>query len=360
MKVAIVGGVRPHVIKIAAFQRELMKYNRSASKAIETVFIHSGQHYTSTLADDLIEELGVVFDYRLSHSSQDPTIILAEMIKGIRSILQHCADVDRVVVIGDTNTTLAGAIAAVHSNIPVVHIESGIRSGDLGVIEEINRKAVDHMSKIHFCVTKSGVENLAKENITQNVYWTGDPSYDFFKEYAETANTNKFDTNQKYVLVTMHKLANVRNNEIFENLLNALAHFDRQIVFIMHPKMHTILENTQVPKPDNILFLEALGYGEMLAALKNCHFLLTDSGGLQKEAYYLGKRCIVRRDTFGWTNLVNAGIHISCGSDVEAILTALRIMDEKITSNERTVSIEEFIRPHACQYTLEILSSLEL
>lgn len=359
--VAIIGGVRPHFIKIAALQSAIKNYNLRATDKLKITYINSNQHYDPELTQ-FINELGVHFDFTISHPSKDPVDILGNMIIGIHSILKKIENLDIVIVIGDTSTTLAGAIAASRCGIPVIHIEAGIRSGDLSVIEEIHRRAVDHISAAHFCITKSGVENLRRENISRFVYWTGDLSYNFFLDYAQQQpDTLDGFSKGEYILVTLHKSSNFFSDHILRNTIQALKEYSnlsRKVIFVTHPKTRKAISDLALDVGKRVTLLESLPYNKMLSAIKGSYFILTDSGGVQKEAYYLRKRCLVRRDTLGWSNLIDAGIHKLTGKTPEGILTDLFSMEKLISSDEEYPEIDEFIRQGSCEYALEIVSLL--
>jgi len=357
-KLLIIGGVRPHFMKIAALQSAIFNYNKTSKSKIVASYINSGQHYDAELIQS-IQELNIKFDYTLTHSDFEPVHVLGNMISNIYDVFRKNERPDWVVVIGDTSTTLSATIAASRSLLPVVHLEAGIRAGNLNVVEEANRRAVDHLSSLHFCITKSGVGNLAKEGITDTVYWTGDLSYDYFFQYAKL-QPNCLDNllPQGYILVTLHKANNFLSDENLKNLVIALHAFSkpsRKVVFVTHPKTRRLLHSLGLPT-SNIIFLDSLPYGKMISAIKGCLFLVTDSGGLQKEAYYLRKRCLVRRDTPGWTSLIEEKIHRIVQNTHSVLLNDLLEMEEVALSEKLCPEVDDFFRENSCQYALDILS----
>ncbi len=362
IKIAVIGGVRPHFIKIAALQSSIKIFNQNhQGTLIDAIYINSGQQYDVGLLQ-YISELGVRFDFTISHSSRDPVHILGSMIIEIYEILKTIDQLKWVLIIGDTSTSFAGTIAATRLGIPVVHIEAGIRSYDLTVIEEIHRRSIDHISTVLFCLNKSGVENLAREGINKNVFWTGDLSYDFFMEYSGKHPPTIFGLpDQGYILVTLHKSSNYKSEDVLKNVIKALEEFakkSRIVVFVTHPKNRSMLEELGLIHSKNIVFFEPLSFGNMISAIKGCKFLLTDSGGLQKEAYYLGKRCLIRRETIGWTDFIESGVHKLTGTDHNDILNDLIDFENLVETQKNIQDVNGFIREEACNYALRTLLEL--
>jgi len=294
MNLFVIGGVRPQFIKIAAFQREIKKYNSTFPQKINAYYLNSGQHYDFNLSDVLIKDLGIQFDYTLVHQDRRPIYVLGNMITGIYDILSTIDNrPDWVIVFGDTNSTLAGAYASARLGLPIVHVEAGVRSGDITSPEEIHRRIVSHISSAHFCTLRSCVTNLSNEGIVDKVYWTGDLCYDFFVDYANSLRNN-IDPfiNGEYVLVTLHKSVNLESDKLLINLVNVLEEYQRPSIFVMHPKCQERLKQLALLKSNKkINYVPSLSYKDMISAMKGCAFIITDSGGIQREAYYLKKRC---------------------------------------------------------------------
>lgn len=362
INVAFVAGVRPQYIKVAAFQSAIEKFNRASNCQIRAKYVNSGQHYDDVLARAITHELGVHFDYELSHENHEPVHLLGSMIVGIHEILTGMdPQPSWVVVFGDTNTTVAAAFAAARARFRIVHVESGVRSGDLSSPEEINRRMVDHISSVHFCTSKSSAENLQKENICKDVFWTGDLGYDFFMEQSKIRPMGLGDTaDLDYVLVTLHKPANLKSDKVLANLVQVLAKQARPIIFIMHPNCKRRLEELRLLfQTEKIRFLDAVPFLTMISAMKGCAYIVTDSGGIQREAYYLRKRCLLRRDSVGWSSFVEAGIHRLIGSDQASIQSGVDWIEQAL-AKAHYGRIDGFLREDAVDYALNTLVGLSL
>ncbi len=358
MRVAIIGGVRPHFIKIAALQNAINEYNSAFinTEKIDAVYINSGQHYDAELCS-IIDELGVKFDCTLRQQDTDEIHIIGNIINDLYDTFKKYQKFDYVITIGDTTTTLATAVSAARLHYPVVHIEAGIRSGKLDSIEEAHRRMVDHVSSLHFCITKTGLKNLKLEGISDSAVWTGDLSYDFFKSYAnKQANTFSNMKADSYILATMHKSRNFESDDVIRNVIYALSEYPCEVLFVMHPKTRKKLFELGLTKSPGIRFVESISYGEMLSAIKGCKFLFTDSGGLQKEALFLSKRCLVRQDNTGWVNLINTNIHSLTGRNKDEILRDLQKMERVASLSDGFLNaVNEYVRPSACNFALKTL-----
>jgi UDP-N-acetylglucosamine 2-epimerase len=265
-----------------------------------------------------------------------------------------------IIVMGDATTTFVGAVVAVRKGYPVVHIEAGVRSGSLSSIEEMHRRIVSHIAEVHFCTSQNCVENLKLENITQNVFWSGDIAHDFIVDKANN-NINLPDIPENgYILVTMHKPINVESPEIITNLISVLSEYQRKSIFVVHPRTKKTLSMLGFDgQINNVNIIEALPYLQMLSAIKRCSFIITDSGGLQREAYYLKKRCLVRRDSVGWTNFIDAGIHHLIAGDQDNIKSGLEWAEKSLLETYPNID-KEFIRKDSWKYALDTLANLSL
>jgi UDP-GlcNAc3NAcA epimerase len=309
----------------------------------------------------LIRELGIKFDYQIMHDNKDPVSIFSNMIVQIHKFISDMPDKPKcTLVLGDATTTLAGALASTRIGIPVVHIEAGVRSGDLSTIEELHRRAVSHISTVHFCSSKSGIDNLNKEGITKNVFWTGDLSYDYFLNLAKSQYSGIDGMPADgYILITLHKPININSEETLKNLLTVLSVYNRKVAFILHPRTRQKIQEFDLYNSHNITFLDSLPYKKMVSAMKGAAFIITDSGGIQREATYLRKHCLVRRETLGWSSLITAGIHHLIGRDMNSISDGLEWAENAI-KNVDFIHTEEFSRGGAGEYALQVLTDIFL
>ncbi len=345
IKILTVIGARPQIIKSSALDRAIKK---SYSKEIQEVILHTGQHYDDTMSDVFFREMGISQpNYNLNVGSGTHGKQTASMIEGIENI----ALIEKpaaIVVYGDTNSTLAAAITASKLKIPLVHIEAGLRSFNKTMPEEINRIVCDHCSTLLFTPTISGYNNLIKEGFNQNnespftinnpgVFHCGDVMYDntlYFSDVAEASSNIISDLeliNKDFLLVTIHRDSNTdvpeRLNAILEAINEISIKEHVQIVFPMHPRTKASLEKMGKSAMDaikkNPLFkiIQPASFLEMLLLEKHCSMILTDSGGVQKEAFFLHKPCIVLRSETEWVELVE------CGNSILADANAQRIKD---------------------------------
>jgi len=327
MKIVTVVGTRPQFIKMAPVSRELRKH-------FNEIVLHTGQHYNYEMNKIFFEQLNIPEpDYYLGVGSGTHGYQTGEMIKRIEKILLE-EKPDLVLVYGDTNSTLAGALAAVKLHIKVAHVEAGLRSFDKRMPEEVNRILTDHISDILFCPTETAVKNLYNEGIKNGVYLTGDVMFDALLTNIQIAERNsKILTElglkpKDYCLATVHRAENTDNRKNLENIINAFIESEELIVFPAHPrtvkslKIYGLLD--RLKKAENVLLIKPVGYLDMLLLEKNAKKILTDSGGVQKEAYLLKVPCITLRERTEWIETVEDGWNILVGANKEKILKALK------------------------------------
>jgi UDP-N-acetylglucosamine 2-epimerase (non-hydrolysing) len=323
MKISSVVGARPNFIKLAPVSRELRK-------EFDEIIIHTGQHYDYEMDKIFFDELGIPEpDYHLGVGSGTHGYQTGEMIKRVEEVLMK-EKPDLVIVYGDTNTTLAGALAAVKLHIKVAHVEAGLRSFDKRMPEEINRVLVDHCSDILFCPTKTAVENLKREGIVEGVYLVGDVMVDILKECIEIAEKrskilDELDLKPKdYYLATVHRAENTDDFERLKNIVEAFCEVGN-IVFPCHPRTEKRLKEYGLwnKLTKNVKVIKPVGYLDMLILEKNAKKIITDSGGVQKEAYILKVPCITLRETTEWIETVEDGWNILVGADKEKIIRAI-------------------------------------
>ncbi len=344
INIAIIAGVRAQYIKMASFQRAISRWNQTNDEKIRGFFINSGQHYDDDLAGIFFKELDIRFDYDLTHTYLNirPINIFGEMVIKLYDVLSQIPDdIHWAIVFGDANTTLAGALAATRKGIKLIHVESGQRSGYKSP-EEVNRIATDHISDVHFVSSRHYQERLENEGITNHVYWTGDIIYDLIKEIEPSVlpGLSGFE-NQNYVLASIHREENVLSDEIMINVMRTLNQYTKKVAFIGHPRVRQRLRELNLHNLENIKLINTLGYHDMIAAIKGCSFLITDSGAFQRESYYLGKRCLTRQNEPHWESLIRAGVHKTVGTRSEDILDGFNWIENEI-QKDRFPHIEDF------------------
>ncbi|MBR4330236.1 MAG: UDP-N-acetylglucosamine 2-epimerase (non-hydrolyzing) [Candidatus Riflebacteria bacterium] len=342
MKIISVVGARPQFIKAAVVSRAVSAYNQSASKRIEEKIVHTGQHYDHNMSDIFFEELQLPLPcYNLAVGSKSHAEQTGEMMVGLEKIFLN-EKPDIVVLFGDTNSTLAGALTASKLHIPIAHVEAGLRSFNREMPEEINRVITDQLSSILFCPTDIAVENLKNEgipnkNISSKVVKTGDVMFDAAKYYSKKAKEKWVVDNDlkanSYILTTVHRAENTDSLERLSNIISALAKISDdccQVVFPVHPRtMGVITHNAELKnKLDNssIKIISAIGYLDMLCAESNSRLIITDSGGIQKEAYFHKKLCVTLRKETEWKELVDAGWNRTTDLQADSIIETVSQM----------------------------------
>jgi UDP-N-acetylglucosamine 2-epimerase (non-hydrolysing) len=325
MRIASIVGVRPQFVKASVVSRELRKNN-------EEILIHTGQHYDYQMNKVFFEELNIPEpDYHLDIGSGSHGYQTGEMLKKIEEVLIK-EKPDLVLTYGDTNSTLAGALAASKLHIKTAHIESGLRSFDKSMPEEINRIVTDHCSDILFCPTTTAIENLKKEGIEKNVYLTGDVMVDsllYNREIAENKSTILNDLGLKskgYIVVTIHRASNTNNEQNLKNIVNAFSELKETIVFPLHPRTDKFLKKYGLydKLKSSVILIEPLGSFEFIKLMNNAKMILTDSGGVQKEAYVLKVPCITLRENTEWVETVNDEWNVLVGTDKEKIVRTIK------------------------------------
>jgi UDP-N-acetylglucosamine 2-epimerase (non-hydrolysing) len=307
MRLLSLVGARPQIIKEAIVHKRLKEHY------IEEILVHSGQHYDYNMSDVFFEVLGIKNpDYNLNVGSASHGEMTGKiMIEFEKVVLKEKPDM--ILVYGDTNTTLAGAIVGAKLKIPVAHIEAGVRQEPKDMPEEINRILTDHVSTYLFCPSMLAVENLKKEGIEKGVYFAGDVMYDL---YLQMEKSFRYDTykaldleENEYILVTLHRDFNVDSKEKLGKILQQLKKISEQIKIVLpiHPRTKKRIEEFKLWKYlENAVIIEPVDYLNLMGLVKNCWKVITDSGGLQKEAYFAGKQAVVVMPDTGWRELVEA------------------------------------------------------
>jgi UDP-N-acetylglucosamine 2-epimerase len=334
MKIVTIVGARPQFIKAAPVSRAIRDHNEDEKNPrITEVLVHTGQHYDHGMSQIFFDELDISEpNLNLGVGSGTHGWQTGQMLVRIEEVLLT-EKPDFVVVYGDTNSTLAGALAAVKLRIPVAHVEAGLRSFNREMPEEHNRVVTDHCSDLLFCPTQRAVDNLAREGVTNGVHLVGDTMYDAVLQCAAIAqkrSTILEDLNlepKTYLLTTIHRPYNTDIPENLQNILSAFAEIGEVIVFPVHPRTRkkiAKLEDRFLHDLTNIKMIEPVGYLDMLVLEENARLILTDSGGMQKEAYFFGVPCITLRPETEWLETVEVGWNVLAGSDTESILAAYK------------------------------------
>lgn len=333
MKIVTIIGARPQFIKAAAVSRALIQGYGDHNPKIKEIIVHTGQHYDHNMSQAFFDCLKIPKpDYNLNVGSGNHGQMTAAMLAKIEEVLL-IEKPDWVLVYGDTNSTLAGALAASKLHIPIAHVEAGLRSFNRHMPEEINRVLTDHVSKLLFAPTYTAVINLEKEGIFNGVLQVGDvmlDNYLLFKSMATQKSRilNKLEARPKqYCLATLHRQENTDDAVRLDGIFQALIVISRQscpVILPLHPRTRKALERNgiTIESLSNILLIDPVDYIDMICLQVNAGVILTDSGGIQKEAYFAGVPCVTLRDETEWVETVESGVNYLCGADTTLILEA--------------------------------------
>lgn len=353
-KIVTIIGARPQIIKAAALSRAI---SNNFSNQITEIIVHTGQHYDENMSQVFFNELGIPQpNYNLNVGSGSHGKQTATMISGIEEILIN-EKPNAIVLYGDTNSTLAGAIAASKIHVPIVHIEAGLRSFNKAMPEEINRIMCDHASTLLFSPTKTGFQNLVTEGFKTNankpysannpkIYHSGDVMYDnslHFSEIAEQKSDIISKHNlikDKFILATIHRNNNtdepVRLNALFNALYNISEENKLDVLLPLHPRTAKLLEQNldknlfeKINSSTYFKIIPPASFLEMIALEKNCKIVMTDSGGVQKEAFYFEKPCVILRPETEWVELVECGTAIITDANEQKIVEAFKMLTTK-------------------------------
>lgn len=321
MKIVTIVGARPQFIKSVPVSREFQK------NKINEVLIHTGQHFDENMSDIFFDQMKILKpNYELNINNLKHGAMTGQMLERIEDIL--CTErPDYELVYGDTNSTLAGALAASKLNIKLIHVEAGLRSFNMKMPEEINRIITDRLSSYLFCPTDTAVNNLEREGFTSfdcKVIKSGDVMQDAANIFTQFARKPNVDIPDDFILCTIHRQENTDDEFKLKSILESLNFIakDRQIILPIHPRTKNKLlqYNLNTSMNNNLILIEPVGYLEMLFLLNKCSLVITDSGGLQKEAFFFHKLCLTLRSETEWTELVQNGFNFICGSDFKSIL----------------------------------------
>ncbi|AWX44538.1 UDP-2,3-diacetamido-2,3-dideoxyglucuronic acid 2-epimerase [Flagellimonas maritima] len=334
MKIVTILGARPQFIKASSLSREIAKRNE-----IEEIIIHTGQHFDVNMSAIFFKEMEIPEPkYNLEINSLSHGAMTGRMLEEIEKILL-LERPDWTVVYGDTNSTIAGALASKKLHMKVAHVEAGLRSYEMRMPEEINRILTDQISDILFCPTQIAVDNLRSEgfeNKDSKIYMSGDIMYDSALHYKTKMKRPIGLVNESsYILVTIHRQENTDDSQRLKNIietLNRLASDGENFLWPMHPRTKKIIEASGIPVKFNCI--EPVGYLEMLYLIDNCSSIITDSGGLQKEAYFFNKFCITLRDSTEWVELVDNNVNKLMNVDDSTLYENIKShLDNKVDSS---------------------------
>jgi len=354
--IGVVTGTRPEIIKMAPIIRALKKAQ------LPSIFVHCGQHYDYNMAQQFIENLELATpDYLLKIESSSAGAQTAEILTKMDSLL-GTVEPSIVLVEGDTNTVLSAALAANKRVIPIGHVEAGLRSFDLRMPEEHNRRLTDHLSEYLFAPTERAKSNLTKENVWGKIYLTGNTAIDAVKEHIPIAEKESKILKQipfeKFALATAHRAENVDDIAVLKSFMEVLSKSPLPIVYPMHPRTKKRLQENnmlkQIEQLENVLILPPLGYLDFLILMKNCKLIITDSGGIQEEATApnIRKKVLVIRLSTERQEAVESGFAKVVGTDQNIILSAI---NESIEKHEDLPSVSPFGDGTAAQKTVDIL-----
>lgn len=314
VKVLAVVGARPQFVKAAAIAAA---HQRGAfGRRLDLVWVHTGQHYDPLMSDVFFKELRLPKPrYHLSTGGKDPATGMAEMLRGLERTIAH-ARPSAVLVFGDTNSTLAGAISAAKAGILLAHVEAGLRSFDRRMPEEENRVVTDHLSQLLLCPTRRAVSWLAQEGIRKGVYFVGDVMADLILAYRRRRRPSS-DDREAYYLATIHRNFNTDDPARLGRILRCLQSMDLPVVFPLHPRTRQRITVDRalkglVSRSGNLRIIEPVPYGRMLDLQAGSRGVLTDSGGIQKEAFLLGVPCVTFRGETEWPETVDSGLNTLC------------------------------------------------
>ena len=350
MKIVTIIGARPQFIKAAVVSRAIANFNKdvtSSSLLVTEVIVHTGQHYDRNMSDVFFEEMRSPRpDYFLNINGLSHGAMTGQMLDKIETVLVE-EKPDFVLVYGDTNTTLGGALAAAKLHLTVAHVEAGLRSFNRKMPEEINRVLTDHVANFLFCPTKQAVENLKAEGLIEkelavsnnngtypihnpNVCLIGDVMLDAAIYYKKRARKPQLALPGKFILATIHRAENTDNTVRLKSIFDGFEKIGKEVPIILplHPRTRKTIEAADLKISDSIKIIDPVSYLEMIYLLENCMLVMTDSGGLQKEAFFFKKPCITMRDETEWVELVEHGFNILTGAETENIYDAYKAIIE--------------------------------
>ena len=340
MKIISIVGTRPQFLKLAPLSYQFKKRN------IEHIVIHSGQHYDEEMSDIFFKVLEIPEpDYLLFRKGKTSTQMISNLMIDLERILS-IENPNIVLVYGDCNTTLAGALVAKNLDMKLVHIEAGMRSYNKSMPEETNRVLTDHISDILLCSTKDSIEKLKKENIIKNVHYVGNLQLELLEMCIKKYNNKEILlknslVKDNFILMTIHRHYNTTKEQL-EKIFNEIEKLNEQIIFPIHPRTNKVIIENNINIPKNIKIIKAIDYLNMTILERYCKYIITDSGGIQPEAWYLGKKCIVLRSETEWIEPIKNNNNILFNWENSLIDTINNFLNIKVKKNniKENVSFE--------------------
>lgn len=334
MKILTILGARPQFIKAGSVSREIAEH-----KEIEEIIVHTGQHYDANMSDIFFEEMKIAKpNYFLGIGGKSHGAMTGQMIEKIEEVVLQ-EKPDWIMVYGDTNSTLAGAIVASKLHIKLAHVEAGLRSFNMKMPEEVNRILTDRVSNMLFCPTDTAIQNLKNEgyeSLDCKIVKSGDVMQDGAIFYKNLAVKPNIEIKDEFILCTIHRAENTDDETRLRSIFEALDEIakDKQVILPLHPRTKKLLEHHSI-NTNHLTLINPVGYLEMVWLIDNSFFVMTDSGGLQKEAYFFQKQCVTLRDETEWVELVNCGANTLVGADKEKILDAYKSNSEFNKENSK-------------------------
>lgn len=350
LKIITILGARPQFIKAAAVSNKF-------KQEFDEILVHTGQHYDPAMSDVFFEELNIPKPkYHLNIGSGSHGAQTGDMLKAIETVLLD-EKPNFVMVYGDTNSTIAGALAASKLLIPVIHVEAGLRSFNKAMPEEQNRILTDHVSELLFVPTQTAVDNLKHEGISKGVHLVGDVMYDGIIHFSKIAAEKstiltdlKLEANN-FMLCTIHRAENTNDPNRLKAICTALSNVNQKIVLPLHPRTQKYIQEYGIQLGDNIQLIEPIGYLDMVRLESTANKIITDSGGVQKEAFFLGIPCITIRDETEWVETVQNGWNVIVGANQD------KIQDAILHFSPQTERISYFGEGNAVEQMIQLIRS---
>jgi UDP-GlcNAc3NAcA epimerase len=335
MRLLTVVGARPQFVKAATLSRAIGRHNAGGGEPIDERIVHTGQHYDANMSDVFFDELEIPRPaFHLGVGSGPHGAQTGRMLEALEAVMLEERP-DRVLVYGDTNSTLAAALAATKLHIPVAHVEAGLRSFNRAMPEEVNRVLSDHVSDRLYCPTAAAVENLCREGVTAGVEQVGDVMYDGMLHYRSRAKRTALDAlglePRRYAMATVHRAENTDDRRRLAAILRALgeaAAVCGAVVIALHPRTRAVIEREGLAIPAGVRAIDPAPYLEMIALMANAAAVLTDSGGMQKEAFFLEVPCLTLRDETEWVETVACGANRLVGGEPRGVSAALEALGQ--------------------------------